>query len=402
MLKKRQLLTTIAGILGLYLFSTGISYAVFTYLLEPPRLSDFISPAIEEGEEGVESKMGELLLDISGPKTEACPINGQKFTKNEQKAWEERRPLLVMIENHEESRPQSGISFADVVYEAVAEGGITRFMGVFYCGAQAYETILGPVRSARTYFLDWASEYGGFPLYAHVGGANTPGPANALGQIEDYGWAGVEGNDLNQFAIGFPTFWRDYERLGKTVATEHTMYSTTERLWSVAKKRGWSNTSPDGEDWSEDFTSWEFLEEKKLGEGGTTTEITYPFWENYSQYDAKWVYDSENKVYKRFTGSVEHKDLDNDQQLTAKNVIVITQEESRANDDYPGNVHLLYETTGEGKALVFYNGEVITGKWVKRSRLDRMEFFDTAGKSVKLVPGKIWISVVPTGTKVTY
>jgi len=66
-------------------------------------------------------------IDPNAPKTEACPLSGQLFAKAERQIWEGRRPLTVMIENHEESRPQSGLNKADIVYEAVAEGGITRF-----------------------------------------------------------------------------------------------------------------------------------------------------------------------------------------------------------------------------------------------------------------------------------
>ena len=402
MFAKKKLFMTLASILGLYLFSTGVSYAVFTFILEPPIIPGLLAPESTAPSDLADKKQIKQLLETTGPKNQVCPINGQKLTTNEKEAWENRRPLLVMIENHEESRPQSGMFFADVVYETVAEGGITRFMGIFYCEAQAYEVILGPVRSARTYFLDWASEYGGFPLYTHVGGANTPGPANALGQIGSYGWGGAEGNDLNQFSIGFPTFWRDYERLGRTVATEHTMYSTTERLWGVAKKRGWTNTSPDGEEWDENFVSWKFEEDAKPDKRGETGEISYTFWSDYSDYNVKWVYDKENNLYRRFTGDKEHKDLDTDEQLTVKNVVVLTQTEANANDGYPGNVHLLYGTTGEGKAWIFNNGQAIDGKWVKASRLGRTKFFDKSGKEIRLVEGKIWLSIVPVGVEVKY
>lgn len=400
----KKIVSIIAGVVGLYLFSTGISFAVFSYFLEPPTFDSLISPIGEEKQtqELSDKKDIKPLLDISGKKSEECPINGLEYTKNEKESWEKRRPLLVMIENHLEARPQSGLSFADVVYEAVAEGGITRFMGVFYCQAQAYEVILGPIRSARTYFLDWASEYGGTPLYTHVGGANAPGPANALGQIEGYGWGGAKGNDLNQFSIGFPTFWRDYERLGRTVATEHTMYSTTERLWSVAKQRGWLDKSPDGDKWDEDFVQWQFAKKASLSGDKSALEINYPFWEGYSDYSVKWVFDQESKTYKRFNGGTEHKDLDTDQQLETGNLVVLQQSESRANDGYPGNVHLLYRTIGQGKAWFFQNGQAATGTWVKKSRLARTKFLDSKGKEIKFVKGKIWISVVPVGVTVDY
>src|SRR3990170_5499635 len=93
-------------------------------------------------------------------------------------------------------------------------------------------------------------------LYAHVGGANTPGPANALGQIIKYGV-----KDLNQFSIGFPVFWRDYQRLGHPVATEHTMYSTTQKLWEIGAKRGWTATDQAGKRWDSTFAPWKFGED---------------------------------------------------------------------------------------------------------------------------------------------
>lgn len=392
---------TILAFLGIYLLSTGLSFAIFDYLKEPV---DFMiketSPLPEE----------ELLLDISGPKKEVCPLNGQKFTKAEKEVWSTRRPLTIMIENHQEARPQSGLFRADVIYEAVAEGGITRFLTIFYCGAVARENIVGPVRSARTYFLDWVSEYGEAPLYVHVGGAHcepTTGEgclngakADALGQISYYGWEGE--NDLNQFSIGYPTFWRDYERIGHTVATEHTMYSTTERLWAVAKKRGWTNKDPEGVDWQKNFTPWSFKDEADESKRGETEKIEFAFWEGHGEYDVRWVYDKEENLYQRFNDSQAHLDLNTKEQLAVKNVIIQLTKESTANDGYPGNIHLLYGTIGEGKALIFQDGQVINGKWIKKTRQDRTEFYSQQGKKVKLNRGKIWIEIVPLGTKVTY
>lgn len=306
-----------------------------------------------------------------------------------------------MVENHEESRPQSGLSASDVVYEAVAEGGITRFLAIFYCEAVAKESILGPVRSARTYFLDWASEYGEYPLYVHVGGANTPGPANALGQIEDYGWSGPEGNDLNQFAIGFPTFWRDYQRLGHEVATEHTMYTTTEKLWAVAKKRGWTNLGPEGDDWQGSFENW-LIEKKEPETIGNTEKIEFNFWEGYKDYEVRWQYDSERDEYQRFNGDKAQTDLNNKQQLTAKNIIIQFAQEFSANDGYQENIHLLYKNEGTGKALIFKHGEVIEGTWQKDDRISRTRFFDKFGEEITLAAGRVWIEIVPIGMPVSY
>jgi hypothetical protein len=280
----------------------------------------------------------------------------------------------------------------------VAEGGITRFLAVFYCKASAEEVQVGPVRSARTYFLDFASEYGDFPLYAHVGGANTPGPANALGQIANYGWV-KKGNDLNQFAIGFPTFWRDYERLGHPVATEHTMYSTTEKLWEVAQKRGLTDLDRDGNPWNKKFIKWQFKEDQARPAGRSPQ---FSFWNGYADYQVKWEYDPATNFYQRLNGGKIHQDQNNEEQLAAKNVILIFAKESRANDGYENNLHLLYKIRGEGRALVFQDGEAVESTWSKKDRQDRMIFKDSRDREIKFNRGPIWLELLPTGAEVSF
>lgn len=384
---RKKLLPILSG-LGLYLVTTGISFAAFSYLATPPDI-DFESPVPENGE---------LVIDPSAPKTEVCPINGKLYTETERKVWEKRRPLAVMIENHSEARPQSGISQADVVYEAVAEGGITRFLAIFYCDVIAKDTILGPIRSARTYYLDWASEYGGRPLYVHVGGANLPGPANALGQIQEYGWGGRKGNDLNQFSIGYPTFWRDYERLGRTLATEHTMYSSTEKLWKEGFDRGWTNENPETQvDWQERFRPWKFTDEEVQGE--EAIEINFGFWEGYKNYNVTWKYNSEDKVYERYNRSQIFKDLNDGQIVTASAVIVQFTKETGPIDELK---HLLYDTTGRGNAIVFQNGKATEATWRKTGRTDRTIFTSSGGKEISFSPGSIWVEIVPAGNSVDY
>lgn len=385
MLKKfaenKKLILTVLGGLALYLTSSGISYATFRYLAGPIQPA-LISPL------PVEEKRSKI--DLSAPKTEVCPLNGGMFTKGERQIWEGRRPLTVMIENHQEARPQSGLSKADVIYEAVAEGGITRLLAVFYCGASAEEVTIGPVRSARTYFLDFASEYGDYPLYAHVGGANVPGPANALGQIGDYGWL-AKRNDLNQFAIGFPTFWRDYERIGHPVATEHTMYSTTDKLWEVAHKRG---LDADG-----NLVPWKFKDGAKLENRGGVEKIDFGFWSGYKEYDVLWQYEKEANRYLRFNGGQPHKDLNNDSQLWASTVIIQFMKEKGPIDELK---HLLYTTTGSGKAIIFQDGRAIQGTWSKTKRQERTKFTDERGKEIEFNRGPIWIEIVPAHQNVQY
>lgn len=375
-------------IIFLYFISSLGSFFLFNVLLSSPL------PA----EEGVKTdkKPNGFIVDENAPKTEECLLNGVMRTKAEKNLWEKRRPLGIMVENHEESRPQSGLSSADIVYEVVAEGGITRFLSIFYC--QGKEVMVGPVRSARTYFLDFISEYGTNPLYAHVGGANTPGPANALGQIDDYGWAGK--NDLNQFSIGFPTFWRDYERLGREVATEHTVYTTTDKLWSIAEKRGLTATDKEGVAWNEDFNSWKFMD--KAGTIGNSKGISFSFWEGYGKYDVKWKYDSKLNLYSRYNGGSPHIDNNNGKIVQAKNIVLLFMEESNANDGYENNAHLLYETVGEGKAVIVNNGNIIKGSYSKESRENRTIFTDENDKEIEFSRGQIWLEILPVGNKINY
>lgn len=335
-----------------------------------------------------------LEEDPNEPRTEACPLNGNMHTKKAKQFWETRRPLAVMIENHQEARPQSGLTSADVVYEAVAEGGITRFMAVFLCNLS--DNQVGPVRSARTYFLDWLSEYDA--LYAHVGGANTPGPANALGQIIDY-----DIKDMNQFSIGFPTFWRDYQRLGHPVATEHTMYSTTQKLWEIGAKRGWTATDSAGLRWDANFKQWDFKDDQPgQGSAPSANKIVVDFWQSQGDYQVQWDYDPTCNCYKRSNGGAPHMDLNNNKQISPKVVIVRFMKESRANDGYEGNAHLLYGNKGQGRAIIFQDGKAIEGKWMKANRLGRETFVDANGKVIPLNRGQIWLETVPEGSQVTF
>lgn len=337
-----------------------------------------------------------VAFDDTLPKTQECPLNGVKYSKSQQDWWEKHRPLGVMIENHAEARLQSGLTFADVTYEAVAEGGITRFLNVFYCQDAG---ILGPVRSARTYFLDFVSEYGDYPLYAHIGGANTSGPADALGQINDYGWQSY--NDLNQFSIGFPTFWRDYERLGREVATEHTMYTTTQKLWDVAEKRKLTNVDRDGKKWDSDFVKYKFKDDVPSSKRPTAQTVSFSFWQGYNDYAVKWDYDPATNLYMRTNGGKIHTDKNNGKQLSAKNIVILFMRESRAFDGYEGNLHMLYRTKGIGKAMIFMDGQEVTGTWSKKDRTSRTTLRDSAtGQEIKFDRGPIWFEILGIGTPV--
>ncbi len=371
----------------LYIISTVSSYFLFTNILGGSIIEAPVPGAGRDAD-------GNVVFDDSLPKTEPCPLNGALYSKQQRQWWEDHRPVGIMVENSTDARPQSGISFADVVYEAVAEGGITRFLAVYHCQDAEF---VGPVRSARTYFLDFISEYGEYPLYVHVGGANTPGPADALGQIRRYGWN--QYNDLDQFSVPCPILCRYESRLPNR-ATEHTMYTGTTKLWDFAKEqRELSNVDADGNEWTDNFRPYKFKEDAPASGRPNAQTISFNFWDGYADFAVDYKYDKASNTYLRNNGGEAHIDFNTKKQLAPKNVVVLFMTESRANDGYPGNLHMLYGTTGTGNALVFMDGKEIKARWSKANREARL-VLTSGGKEIEFNPGQIWLSVVSPDTNV--
>jgi hypothetical protein len=391
-----KLVMILVSFLGIYLLSMGASWAIFSFLRQEPGTNG----------SGVPTGSGRTKLDLSLPKTEECPINGAKYSKPEREIWETRRPITAMIENHVDSRPASGISKADAIYEAVAEGGITRFLTIFYCGAAAEDVKIAPVRSARIYYIEWASEYGEMPIFMHVGGANdfgnngsTAKEARALEYLQKIGWRVAGGNDFDTtFDSGYPVFWRNYERLDHPVATEHTMTASLDEAYKQAEKRGFSYKDSDGKAWNENFVSWKFIDDKPVA-NPVTTEISFGFWANKPDYDVIWKYNSSDNTYLRSNGGKDFIDSDTKKILSAKNVVIQFVKEKGPVDK---NLHMIYTTIGTGNALVFQNGEVIKGTWNKESVGARTRFFDESGKEISFVRGLIFLEEIPTGNTIKY
>ncbi len=390
---KNKLIPILAG-LGLYFLSTGLSYAVFNNLSLKSSNNEITSPLGKiSPAQRVKNK-----VDPSIPRNEACPLNGIMYTKKEKDIWDKVRPLAVMIENSDEARPQSGLSRADIIYEALAEGWITRLMGVFYCNTPFENITFAPVRSARTYFVDWVSEYDA--LYNHVGGAGrcvddtVDDRAKALCQIDRYGI-----KDLDQFGIGFPDCYRNPDRLDHPVATEHTMVCFSESLFKIAAKRGWANPDENGISWDKNFKQWSFKDDANASDQGNAQNIKIIFAEGYNRYDVEWDYDQLSNTYKRKNGGEVQLDLETKEQLAAKNVVVQLTKLTGPVDEHG---HFLYATIGSGKAIIFQDGKVIVGTWSKKSRIGRTVFFDALGKEIKFSRGLIWIELVPNEQQLTY
>lgn len=405
---KKLSFTAVASLLGLYLISAGISWVAFSYLIAEPSSTSKSSSTVG----------GKAKIDASLPKTEVCPINGAMYSKPVKTIWETRRPITAMIENHVDARPLSGVSRADVVYEAVAEGGITRFLGVFYCDAAVSDFRLAVIRSARVYYINWASEYGDNPIFLHWGGANNIcsncwGGVKDKGQIatevdafkllDKIGWRnGTYGNDMDgQSNIGYPAIKRLPNRLSdeKDAAYEHQPTAFIDEVYKEAEKRGYAYKDSEGNAWNDDFRKWLFADDKPVS-SDKVTEISLYFWKNKPDYDVTWKYDEGANSYKRFSGGKEYTDFEYDnKQIEVKNVLVQFVKEKGPVDK---ELHMNYEVVGKGEFLLFNNGTVTSGNWKKESISSRTLFFDSKGKEISFVRGNIWVEAVPSGNKIEY
>lgn len=277
----------------------------------------------------------------------------------------DRHPVAVMIENAPPARPQTGLTSADIVYEAVTEGGITRFMGIF---SQTYPDKAGPVRSARSYFIDWLSEYDAF--YAHAGGSPT-----ALARISQYG--------IKDSANDNSAYHRE-PRAG--IASEHTLFVDVSKIFSL----GTSSHS-----WPATFgtSSWKFKDAAKTF--GTVPKITLNF--SSSQFQVIWTHDPTKDTYSRVLDSLAHKDAVSGEQISASTIIVMTVSHS-ANPPYAGTgkeSEWTMATIGSGAVSIFEDGSRVDGTWKKSSRVDRTRFYDSTGNEIQLNRGKIWVEVLP-------
>jgi hypothetical protein len=284
----------------------------------------------------------------------------------------DRHPLAIIIENHPDARPQSGLDKASIIYEAITEGGITRFMAVY--GPYDSDKV-GPVRSARTFFVDWAEEFDAF--LAHVGGN-----LDALEKIK-----ADQVKDLDQFRYGNQA----YQRIPSgNKAKEHIMYTSTEKLYKIAQNNKWDQRGV--------FDSYQFKEELALEKRSTSLTINLPF--SSSSYNVSWSYDRENNLFLRKMGGVSHKDAQTGIQLKAKNICVQYMDRWPAPTSI-GEEGWAMKTVGEGKAMVFMDGQKIDATWKKTSSSTRTMFYDNQQQEIKFNPGQFWIEIVPPETKIT-
>ncbi len=285
-----------------------------------------------------------------------------------------RRVLAVMVDDLSLARPQSGFNDASIVWHAPAEGGIPRYMLLFQ---ERPPDIVGPVRSAREYYIAWAAEWNA--LYVHVGGS-----PQALATLRRDG-QGELVFDADEFRWGGRYLWRATDRF-----PPHNVYSDGEHLRQLARRLGADDGPIEG--------AWRFAEDVPLERRPLGGRIDVPYFANKITYR----YDREGNRYVRsVTGASPQVDRADGRVVAPKNVVVLFMSFKPLNDGHPDKKRQEADYIGTGKALIATNGRTVEATWRKDTTAGPTLLLAADGKPVTLTVGQTFVQVVDVGTKVT-
>jgi hypothetical protein len=286
-----------------------------------------------------------------------------------------RLPLAIMIDDNVAARPQAGFNAASIVYQAPADGGEDRYMLVFQ---ERDSDVVGPVRSGRPYFVRWAAEFRS--AFGHYGG-----DAKTLQQVIP----SVDGRLIYNMDALFGA-GKAYHRVSDRSAP-HNAYTATKLFRSIAVGRGAPPSM------SADLASWTFVADRPSAERPQKGSITIPYGRGATGY----TYDRTSNTYLRSVAGRAQVDAADRKRVAARNVVVLFMRLTYDPDSEPGHRRPILDQIGTGKAIVFRDGAMIRGTWRKNDEGSLTRFYDAAGKEIALVRGRVFIQVVPTGTKVT-
>ncbi len=282
------------------------------------------------------------------------------------------RPYAVMIDNQgTRVLPQGGIYKAQIVYEIMVEGGITRLMPVFW---GTLPELVGPVRSSRHYFLDYVLEHDA--IYVHFG--YSPQAMTDISKLKI--------NNINGVANGGEVFWD----LTKDRNNWQDSYTSNSNIANYVQKVKYRT------DTQNEFPFNYNEESKNLLNGFEAKDIFIKYSQGYS---CKFIYDEKEGNYKRFRDGIPHMERITNEQLTGKNIIIQYARNYTLKGDTEGRQEV--ETVkNDGNGLFITNGKAINIKWSKKSRSSQTEYLDGDGKKINLNPGLTWIEIVPIENKV--
>ncbi|KGE19420.1 DUF3048 domain-containing protein [Paenibacillus wynnii] len=318
--------------------------------------NDNIVPAVETSADPLP-----VVSPQSSPTADpaAAPVSGLTGLSVTESALP--RPLSVMINNAPAARPQSGVSEADILYEVLAEGGVTRLIGIFQSHTGVVK--IGPIRSIRPYLIDLGGSYGGVTV--HAGGSQA---AYAILQKE-------KKEDMDEIGRAGAYFWRDKSR-----KAPHNLYSNVDKLWEGADKLGYAK------DTSVPAYSFNNPDYVPIG-GEAAAEFNVYFL--LKSYTLDYKYDPERRTFLRWVNGKPHMDLNNNNPVEAANVIVLGADHKVL--DEVGRLQIDVELGGE--AVLFQRGQAIKGRWTRKPN-DLIRFVKD-GQEALLYPGVTHFLIVP-------
>ena len=309
------------------------------------------------------------------------------------------RPLAVSLENAKDAFPHYGLLQADVLYEFLAEYGITRFLALTYDYADVSK--FEPVRSARCYTIDLVQNHDA--IFLHAGGST--GTGGAYEEIVNRGIDNIDG--VNGPAnIKYPNlFGRDQERLEQGVSSQHTMYITGENIVKAIELLNIRTTS--SAEKASPFTFVDYGSENLLEGGEDALHVRIKHYGNYQIIDM--VYDAETNRYMRYQNKtakeddpIPHTDAETGEQLGFENVILL-QCTTTYRDDGTGHIDIDMVTEADeyGTGYYCYGGKVIEILWQKTSGDEQIQFFNTDYTELEINRGKTYISIFDINYKST-
>ena len=266
-----------------------------------------------------------------------------------------------MLDNSYNIKSQDGLKNADIVYETLVESNITRLLAIFDSNNKIDK--IGPIRSARNYFMNWAEEYKG--LYMHVGGS-----PQALNVINNYNFINIDQIGNNEIY-----FWRDNNFLAP-----HNVFTSYSNYLRAGSFKEVENLNK--------FVFWNFVNEKGIE---NIDDIIIDFSNDY--YKVEWKYNNSLEKYQRWQGG-DISIYDTGEQTVADNIIVQVVNSYFIDEERRG-----MDNRGEGDLYIFNKLCKQKGKWKYFN--DRTIFIDEEGQNLKLVPGKTWIEVIDSDKKLS-
>ena len=306
--------------------------------------------------------------------TEPAPVDTNPLTGEALDAVSDSRPYAIMINNTTKAVPQCGISQADMIYEIVAEGSVTRFLAIF--DELSDVDVIGPVRSVRPYFYRVAQHYGA--ILTSAGGSDE---ADSLIKKEGY-------NRLDGIAGAGSAFYRDQWRR-ENKGFEHSLMTTGEKLAKAAEKAGFKTTT-ESTDYGLSFTA------ETMTAGEAAEQVTIWFYNNGKK--TIMNYDESTGLYAMYQHGANSVDGNDKSPITFRNVVVL--EADTHVKDKKG--HLETQTTGTGEGYYARDGKIIPIKWSRENNSAKYVYTDLEGNPISFGIGKTYVAIVPDGSPLSY